>query len=417
MSEDETALILEDLKKKYPTLTDEQLLDIMETGAEKGLVTLPQPAEEKPPTELAPPGFDIVKALKGGEMSIGEAIVLDGYLERKTGKSVRDEIIPLLKETKGGKDAGSDLDKILSDQMKYDLLESFIEARRDRAHAKTQPQTTKEVDIEKAIREIGDKMAEALKTHKLEDEKTRAEERAKLHERRAEEAEAKLTERIKAEEEEKKLEAKLREKISPIQQEVDKRISIIAASLKDVEPDRRKGLILDLGEIINTEVGDEIKSRVVDGLKNAFGEKESLPVMTTPEGKLQVDWYKLGEKGLKILDKFIEKLPVQAPQKVPVKEMPPPKQLPTRPAPPTPTPPQPETKPEPVQPQKAPEQPKQPEIPAPPSQPAETKPKPEPEKPIRTETTKEETKEAEKTQSEPAQSESSESSSIVAAAS
>jgi len=395
MSEDETALILEDLKKKYPNLTDEQLLDIMETGAQKGLVTLPQPTEEKPSTELAP-GLDIVKALKGGEISIGEAIVLDGYLERKTGKSVRDEIIALQRETKGGKEAGTDLDKILSDQMKYDLLESFIEARRERVRAKTQPQTTKEVDIEKAIREIGDKMAEALKTHKLEDEKTRAEERAELHKKRAEEAEAKLTEHIKTEEEEKKLEAKVKEKISPIQEEVDKRISTIAKVLKDVEPDKRKGMILDLGEMINEEVGDEIKNRVVEGLKNAFGEKESLPVTTTPEGKLQVDWYKLGERALKTLDKFIEKLPVQAPPKVPVKEMPPPKLPPPQPTPPTPTTPAP---PPPSAPPPTPETP-------PPAE-AKPEPKPEPEKPLKTERPKEEPKEAEKAESEPAQSKES----------
>ena len=410
MVEEETALILEELKKKYPNMTDEQLLDIVQTGAEKGLVTLPQPIEEKPPT--AEPGLDIVKALKSGADldEIMRFMVIDNWVRERfgKGKDVPPELKEMLENVKAGKkEAASDLDAFIDRMMKYELIESFMEGRKARSQP-PQPQPT--VDVEKAIREIGDKMAEALRTHKLEDEKARAEERAELHKKRAEEAEAKLIEHIKTEEEEKKLEAKLKEKITPIQEQFDKKVSTIAEILKGVEPEKRKGLILDLGEMISEEVGDEIKARVVDGLKSAFSEKEGVPVTTTPEGKLQVDWYKLGERGLKTLEKFIEKLPTQAPPRGTVKEMP---RLPTPPTSTTlsatPTPlkqeseTKPETKPEP-EPKATPPQP----------QPTETKPKREPEE---TQKPEQKPKEVEKPSEPRATAESKKSRSVATATS
>jgi len=369
MSEDETAVILEELKKKYPNLTEEQLLDIYETGMRKAMESQGETTEERPPAPELAPGFDLVKALKGGEISIGEAIVLDGYLERKTGKSVRDEIIALQRETKGGKESGTDLDRILSEQMKYDLLESFMEARRERARAKTQPQTTKEVDIEKVIREIGDKMAEALKTHKLEDEKARMEEKANFYEAKATETEKKLTEHLKDEEEERKIQKKVFE---PISKQVEEKIREVKKELFERLPEKdRKDFISSVIDEVEADLKTEIKTTITNRLLGKEEDEEAGKVATTSTGT--VDWgqeaVKFGNRVIRILDNMAKRFPPPGykPEKKEMKEMP---SIPTKkeqPPPPLPKPAEEEQAQKPPSPPpetlKAAEQPKKPEAP------------------------------------------------------
>ena len=361
MSVEETR---EDLKRRF-NLNDQQLDEILKTGVEAELVQVaPTQKADLPPLEGLPEGItaegvDILKALKG-EADLDQIMrfmIIDNWVKERFGKKLDDATMQRMLEAI----KGTDTDKMMDRMMKYSILESFMEGRKTRGQP---PQPT--VDVEKAIRDIGDKMAEALKLHKLEEEKTKAEEHAELYRKEAKEAEAKLAEHIKTEEEEKKLEAKVKAEITPIQEQIDKRISDITKVLKEVPPEERNKHILDLSEAISEAVTEEVKDRIVSSIRETFAEKEPPPISTTPEGKIQVDWYKLGERALKTLDKFIEKLPTQAPPKMPVKEMPPP--------PPTETPPTTETPP-----------------------PPPTLPQPET---IIPETTKEQTEEAEKTENE-----------------
>ena len=316
MSEDETRKVFEELKKKYPSLSDEAIADIMKTGADRGIIQVAEP-ESGPHSETDEPVFNVLEALKKGDLSIGEAILFDSYLERKTGKSSKDEIMALLKEGKAGKDGGTDLRAIMSEQMQYDLLEEMIEARRERARAKTQPllQGTGPVDMAKLIQEMGDKMTDALRTHKLEDEKERAEERARAAQKRADEAEAKLELQRKSQEDDQKLEKRVKETVSPLEAKYEKLLKEIGDRLKNVNPEERRGLMLNLEDMINEELGEEIKGRIVEGIKGAFGEKDSSPVTTDASGKAQLDWYKFGERILKTVEKFADKLPTRAASK------------------------------------------------------------------------------------------------------
>jgi len=314
MSDEETATVYEELKKKYPGMTTEALADIMRTGAEKGLIQVGQEQAEK----TGEPQFDIIKALKDKDMdldSIMRFMIVDQWMrERFKGKEIPKELQDIIEKAKqGDKGAVGDLDALMDRMMKYEMIESFMDGRRGR---KQQP--TNGVDVEKVIREVGDKMAEALKTHKLEDEKTRAEERAKLLETQKNEAEKKLAEHVKTEQEEQKFQERLQASVDPLKKEYDRRIAEITSRLQNVPAEERKGLVFDLGEMISEELGKDIKERIVEGLKDAFGGGGSPPV----DSKGNVDWYKLGERGLKTLEKFIEKLPTQAPAKREVKELP-----------------------------------------------------------------------------------------------
>lgn len=110
-------------------------------------------------------------------------------------------------------------------------------------------------------------------------------------------------------------------------------------------PEKAKEVMIDLNEEVATALGDEIKKAIVESVHERLsgGKEEGTPPVTiTSDGKVQMDWYNLGQRILKTVDKFIEKLPVAAPGKVAVKEMPPPSkppQLPTPPSATTPTPP------------------------------------------------------------------------------
>jgi hypothetical protein len=320
MSEQETVKVYEELRKKYPGLSDEAIADIMQTGAEHGLITKVETevAGEKSESDES---FDFLKTLAKGDADLDQIMrfmMIDSWIKERFGsnKALPKEVQDLIEKAKQGKAAPSDLDSLIDRMMKYEMIESFMEGRR----ARKQPSNG--ADVEKAIREMGEKMTEALRTHKLEDEKARAEERVQTLQTEKEEAEKKLTQRIKDEEEEKRLQARVPLLMGQLVRAYDERLKEIQKRLQNVTPDERKGLVFDLGEMISNELGNEFKERIVEGIKDAFGGGATPPITVDSTGKAQVDWYKLGERGLKTLEKFIERLPMQAPGRREVKELP-----------------------------------------------------------------------------------------------
>lgn len=356
MSEDETTKVFDALKKKYPGLSDEDITDIMQTGAESGMI---QPAARAAAvtTEPSEPEFEITKALKDGA-DLGEIMrfmIVDNWVKERfgKGKEIPPELRELLEKAKSGKGGGSDLDALLDRMMKYEMMESFMEGRKGRK----QPQTDANVDVVKAIQDMGEKMTHALELHKAEDETKRAEERLNQAEKKAADAERKLRERDEAEAEEQWFQKRVKDKVDPLETKFNELLKIVQDRLKNVEPEKRKDLVLDLGQMITEELGDDIKNRVLEGVKAAFGEKEPPVITTDAAGKPTIDWYKLGERGLKTIEKFIERLPTQPPPRSQIKEMAKPlPKLPPSPEKPTELPPTPSTPPIAV-----PEKPKEPE--------------------------------------------------------
>jgi hypothetical protein len=324
MSEEETKRVYEGLRKKYPGMSDEQLADIMRTGAEHGLIEVTSaPASSKSAEEEeGGPEFDVLKALKGGGADLDEIIrfmIIDNWLKERFGKGkVPPEIQELIDKAKSAKKDGGDLDGIMDKTMKYEMIQSFIDSRK----AKNQPPPQPTVDVEKAIRDVGAQMAEALKTHKLEDEKEKANERADQERKRADDAEKRLHDHERTQEEDRRLETRVRERTAPIEAKYDALIKEIGNRLKNVPADERSGLMLDLGQVITEEVGETIKKRVIDGVQKAFTGEEPSAVTAGADGSPQINWYKLGERGLRTLEKFIEKMPTHPPERREVKTIP-----------------------------------------------------------------------------------------------
>jgi len=356
MTEEGGNKALEELKAKYPNIPEAQLLDIIQEGVEKGVVSVEPAASPETHAKEEEPEFDILKLLSKGETDLNQiltAMYIENLMKERfgKGKEMPAEIKELLEKAKTKE--GSSMDKLLETIMKYDFMESIMDSRR----AKKQPQQPQSaVDVEKTIREIGDKMTEALRTHKLEDEKARAQEISDLHKQRADAAEKKLADRAQLEEDEQRLSQRVRDQVSPLRAEVDRLMKIIGERLQNVEPEKRKDLVLDLGQMISEELGEEIRDRVIGSVKSAFGDKEDLSATISPDGKVAVDWFKLGERGLKTLERFIDKLPLSAPAKRDVKPMTLPEKTPEKrkeepkPPPETPVPSTPKPKPPPESP-------------------------------------------------------------------
>ncbi len=338
------------LKTKY-NLDDAAIAEIATAGLEAGVTATSPPGKargvplEEPEAEseedvfqldLDGSGFDLKKALRSGTDldEIMRFMVIDNYIKERFGKDkpIPPEIKALLRQARTGKKEAGDLDALMDKMMKYEMIQSFIESRKARNQPQQQPQQPV-VDIEKsvtnAIKEVGDKMAEALRTHKLEDERDRAEERARQAQQKAAEAEQKLKDKEQQEAEEKKLAARVQASVEPLEKELRERIQVIQARLQNVTPEERKKYMLDLNELVTETVGEELKDRIVTSIQSAFSKEESPPITTTVDGKPQIDWFKLGERALRTLDNFINKLPTQPPPKKEVKKLP---QLQTEPA-------------------------------------------------------------------------------------
>jgi len=105
-------------------------------------------------------------------------------------------------------------------------------------------------------------------------------------------------------------------------------------------PEKAKEVMIDLNEEVANALGEELKKAIVESVRERLsGAEGEAPLSATPEGKIQVNWYNLGTRALKTIEKFIEKLPVTAPPKKPVTEMPPPSKPPQLPTPPAAPPP------------------------------------------------------------------------------
>ncbi len=334
MSEETRAM----LKEKY-NLSDEALDDILVSGAEGGPAE-PAPARQEPMPVVQSPsmpsmmpgaesesGVDLMQALKGGDLDdLMKFMVIDNWVKERFGKGkVPPEVQAILDDMKSGKKKeGSSLDSLIETMMKYEVIQSFMDSRKARGQPQQQPQQQQPtVDVERAIREIGDKMTEALRTHKLEDEKERAEERAKQKEAETAAIKQELIDRDKAEADEKRLKARVEETVEPLQRELNDRMKIINERLQNVPKEERKQYMLDLNEVITETVGDELKGRIVTSIQDAFTKEEAPPVTQNADGKLQVDFYRLGERALKTIDNFINKLPQQAPPRREVQKLPP----------------------------------------------------------------------------------------------
>jgi hypothetical protein len=322
-SEEAARAVFDELKKKYPGLSDEAIQDIMQTGANKGLITVtPESGSEAAtPPEEDSPEFAILKILKGGDADLDQVMrfmLVDQWARERfgKGKEIPADLKELLEKLKTGKAGANDLDATMAFIMKWRMYESMIEPKKHNGE-----------DLTKEIRDMSEKMTNALREHKLEDERARAEERATAEKKRADELEEKIASRQRTEEDERRLEEKVRERTAPLEDKYNTLIKEIGDKLKNMNPDERKGAMLDLGQMITEEIGEEIKDRIVESVKNSFGggEKETSAVTVDEQGKARYDLYKLGERGLKTLEKFIDKLPTVAPARREVKEMPQPK--------------------------------------------------------------------------------------------
>lgn len=311
----------DELKAKY-NLTEETIQDVI-----SGLKVANTPGaavEEEAEEELPPPtGPDIFSKLGKGEVSMGEALIWLDYQDRKderrkaTQSPVTPEKIALavVKEIKEAlpptaktqdemppwaKKQAEQLERITSKLMKEEEDNRLKEA------------------VDAAVKPVADQLVKTT------------EDLAKLKEEAKETATAK-----KGELETTKDTLKTLKELDELRG-------------KPMMPEKAKEVMIDLNEEVAVALGDEIKKAVVDAVHEKLsGEKGegAPPVTTTAEGKVQIDWYNLGNRVLKTIDKFIEKLPVTAPPKKEVKEMPPakPPQLPpiTTPAPPLVPPPPP----------------------------------------------------------------------------
>jgi hypothetical protein len=344
MSDEQTARVFEELRKKYPGLTNEQLADIMKTGADNGLIEVASP-EATSPSAISEPGegtpeFEFLKYLKGGDADLDQVMrfmVIDNWIKERfgKGKELPPEVKEMLEKARSGKGT-SDLDAFMERMMKWQMYQTFAESF-GKPKAQQQP-----VDFEKLIREQGEQMRNALHEHKLEDEKARAEQSATAEKKRADDLAAKIEEHERTEEDNRRLEEEVRVRTKPFEEKYNALLKDIGDKLKGKSPEEQKGMLLDLGQMISEELGDEIKERITDSIKSAFsGDKETSAVQVTPDGKPAYDLYKLGERGLKTLEKFIEKIPTQPPPKKEVKEMPklPPREQPKSTPSPPPTPP------------------------------------------------------------------------------
>jgi len=338
MSDEATQKVFEALKKKYPNLTDEAIKDIMETGANEGIITVePAPGTQETKSGEEAPEFDVIKLLregKGGDLSdVMQLMIVDEWMRQRFGKGKEREIPPEIKELLEKYRSGqkeSDLDKLMDRMMKYEMMMSFMEGRKGRA----QPQQAAE-DTLKGLRAdinaMGDKMLDALRTHKLEDEKQKETERAEAERKRADELEKRIRERERTEEDDRRLDERVREKTAPLEEKYNSLIKEIGKRIKEVPEEERDRLKLDLGSMITEELGETIKDRVSESIKQIFTPREESAVTVAPDGKPQMDLYKLGERGLKLLERFIDRIPTQAPGRKEVREIQKPPQLPPSP--------------------------------------------------------------------------------------
>jgi hypothetical protein len=321
-SEEAARAVFDELKKKYPTLSDEAIQDIMQTGANRGLITVtPEPAAETATPEEESGDFEILKILKSGDADLDQVMrfmVIDNYIKERfgKGKELPPEVKEALEKLKSSKSPESDFDRFMDKMLKWEATMSFM----DRLGGKKR---NGEEDLGKEIRDMGEKMANALREHKLEDEKARAEEREAAAKKKIDELENQIETRRRTEEDEKRLEAKVKERTAPLEEKYKELMAEIGDKLRNVNPEERKGMLLDLGEMISDELGDEIKDRIIDGIKSSFGggEKDSSSVVLDDQGKARYDLFKLGERGLKTLEKLIERMPTGAPPRREVKEM------------------------------------------------------------------------------------------------
>lgn len=370
--------VRERLKDQY-NLSDEAIDDILKSGAEGGLINLAQP--QGPPTAktAAPhsveslespllaspkggagdPGAELLRALKeGGDLDeVMRFMIIDNWVQERFGKGkIPADVQAALDELKSAKKPTEDsIDKLISQILKYDLLFSIM----DRRNARNQPpqQQTQAIDIQKAINDLGEKMTNALKEHKAEDERRRLEERAKKAEEETAAMKKQIDDKKKQEEEDQRVKDRVQAAVEPLEKEFQERVKIINERLQNVPKEERSKYLLDLNDILTSTVGEEIKGRIITSIQGAFAPPEEPTV--TPSG--QVNWFKLGEKGLKVLDNFIQKIPTRPPEKKAVKQMPmpalkskpgekaatePKTETPAKPKPKTETPAKPAAKPE-----------------------------------------------------------------------
>jgi len=298
------------LKAKY-NLTDEALQELM-SGLKANRPSVP--VEEEGEEEQAPESMpQIFSKIGKGETSLGDAIVLIDFQDRRearrkerqsnlTPETITNAVVEGVKQALGGKPPQSEEMPAWAKKIQDDLNE--IKSREEKKEEETRLQQT----VEKAV----EPLRQDLKT--TQDELAKTKEGLKEPKPPPAKGELETT----------------KETLQALQ-EIDELRG------KPKMPEKSKEVMIDLNEEIATALGDELKKAVVDAVHEKIsGEKEegAPPVTTTAEGKVQIDWYNLGQRILKTVDKFIEKLPVAAPPKMPVKEMPPPSKPPQLPTPP-----------------------------------------------------------------------------------
>jgi len=304
----------DELKAKY-NLTDESLQEVMGNLKVTGTPESKEEAEE----EQEEP--EIFSRIGKGETSIGDAMVLIDFYDRRearklqrptntTPEMIAKAVADGIKEAFPAKPKTEDEMPPWAKELQDDMKE--IKNREQKKEEEARLQATVQTAIKPIQEELGRTKDELTKTKET------------LEPKKPEKGELETT----------------RETLK---------------NLKEIDELRGKGestqgkpkeLIIDLNEEVANALGDEIKNTIVSAVKEKLSGEGTPAVTTTPDGKVQVEWYKLGKDILNTVNRFIEKLPTTAPPKKPVTEMPPPGkplQLPTPPPTTTPRPPPPPT--------------------------------------------------------------------------
>jgi len=298
---------VDELKAKYPTLSDETIDEIVH-----GLKVANAPGTAVEEEELPPPTEpDIFAKLGKGEITMGEALIYLDYVDRKEERRKASQ------------------NPVTPEKIAEAVVKGIKEALPPTPTAKDEmPPWAKE--HAEQLKQIASRLVKEEEDKRLKDAVEAAVKPVAGELEKAKEEIATLREQQGAKPEKGELET-TKETLKTLKEIDDLRG-------KPTPPEKSKDVMIDLNEEIANALGEEIKNTIMNAVKEKLTGEGAPAVTTTPEGTVQVNWYNLGQRALKTIEKFIEKLPVAAPPKGAVKEMAPP-QLPTAPTVTPPSPP------------------------------------------------------------------------------
>jgi len=279
---------------------------MVEETAQKEAEKPEVPVEEEKP-EKEEEIFDLArmaKILGKEELSIGEAIILDSWLERKYGKKT--DIESIAQKLKGGEKLS------LAEMM---LLDSWMERKFERRNP---------LDSDKIVSQVVAKLKEEGVIAKKEEMPDWAKEIQKQQQE--------ILQRLRKEEEEKQRKELIgkvvEEALAPYKEQISQLQQLVSSKTAGMTENEKRGFFQTLGEQIEQSLSQEVTStiakNIADAIMKAFTPKEE-EVPVTAEGK--VDTYRMVDKwvkrGLDAIRTLAERWPTSKPpirevQKLPI---------------------------------------------------------------------------------------------------